>query len=262
MNATDTDIQYARTSFEYYFSIGLTNYHIAKGMKRRAELPLDLKAALLLVNPTKYNLGSKELTMSIEQGWVNVEYFPNNTRINGFLKSRAIEDEERSVYLNFDLSQGFPAEDGSLDYVYHSLLLDCFDYEHALWLLDNIYGSLKPGGRHRIVVLNYAAINEAYARKDPNLTLIQHDIFGNKMDVNASGIFSTAASNLSALWLREGIKSFWDFDSLSVALGNSGFTNIQCSSMAKSDESEIKLIESRYGDVRERFCLFVDCVKA
>ena len=254
-------IDFPRTSFEHYLSIGLTKYHIQKGIKSAIPLEPKVLEGLMLVNPTKYNLGCKDFTMSLNNGWLNVELFHNHTKQNEFLRSRSIDEEDRSVFLNCDLLNGVPALDDSLDFVYHSLLLDCFEYEQALTLLDRIHAALKTGAKHRISVLDGHAIAMAYLHKDPDLYAIEDQIFNSKFDSYNSGIFEPHASQISRIFYGFGIKSFWDADSLSKALAAAGFKNISPSACSDSTEEDIRRAELAYGPLRKKFCLFFDCEK-
>jgi hypothetical protein len=250
-----------RTSFEYYLSIGLTKYHIQKSTKPSMALQPEVLEGLRLVNPTKYNLGCKDFTMSLNNGWLNVELFANNTRQNEFLRSRSIDEEDRSVFLNCDLLNGVPALDDSLDFVYHSLLLDCFEYEQSLTLLDRIHAALKEGGKHRISVFNWDAIALAYLNKDDELFAIEDQILGSKFNPHNSNIFVPFASQISRIFYGFGIKSFWDADNLRKALLHAGFSNIAQSSCGDSPEEDIQGAEQAYSPLRQKFCLFFDCQK-
>ncbi len=252
---------FPRTSFEYYFGIGLTNYHIQKGGKSSLTLDPEVRDGLRLVNPTKYNLGCKDFTMSLNNGWLNVELFENNPRQNSFVRSRAVTEEDRSIFLNCDLLNGIPADDDSLDFVYHSLLLDCFEYEQALTLLDRIYSSLKTGGKHRISVFDGAAIATAYLNKDSDLLAIDNQILESKFDANGVGIFETSASQISKIFFGFGLKSFWDAECLTKALAGAGFVNISQSKCSDSPDEDIRLVEQAYSPIRKKFCLFVECEK-
>lgn len=256
--AADSD---SNDSFEWFFDIGLTGYHVEKAMGQPKLPPAEVIETLKLIQPSKFNLGCKAYTMSISGGWLNVESFVFGAGPNKFVKSQAIVDADRGVYLNYDLLGGVPALDESLDVVYHSLLIDVFSYEKSLSFFDEVYRVLKPGGKHFLAVMNGPALLDAYLHQSSDLFAIQREIFGDQLNLVGSEVYQQPGSALSRLLFQQGLKSFWDIDSLSAALERTGFVDIQRRDIGVSSESEINLVESKYHPLREKFCFFVQCQK-
>jgi SAM-dependent methyltransferase len=65
---------------------------------------------------------------------------------------REAYDNMTGVVLRHDLRKGIPADDSSVDVVYHSHLLEHLDREAVPGFMAEIKRVLKPGGVHRIVV--------------------------------------------------------------------------------------------------------------
>jgi predicted SAM-dependent methyltransferase len=63
-----------------------------------------------------------------------------------------------------DLRKGIPAEEGSVDAVYHSHTLEHIDRDDVPGFMAEILRVLKPGGIHRIVVPDLEAPVRAYLK--------------------------------------------------------------------------------------------------
>jgi hypothetical protein len=248
-------------SINYYVEIGLTNYHLQKTFFRPSR---DLQEKALIVQETgftKFNLGCAKNPMSASQGWLNIEFYPYQSHEYKFLNFRTLENYKDKIYLNHDLSKGIPAFQNSLELTYHSLLLDCFDYETSLMLLDQIYESLKPGGKHRLVVLNVEALLGTYPAGKSLIQKIERDIFETEFESEHSGIYPNAASSFSKLLYNQKLKSFWSHESVVFALTNAGFQNIQSREITDSEDADIVSVEKLYSDFRKNYCLFFECEK-
>jgi SAM-dependent methyltransferase len=75
---------------------------------------------------------------------------------------RAAYDRMTGTVLRHDLRKGIPAEDASVDAVYHSHLLEHLDREAVPGFLAEVRRVLKPGGVHRIVVPDLELDARAY----------------------------------------------------------------------------------------------------
>lgn len=252
---------YSRKDFNYYINLGLSDYHIEKGFRRPIDPSPDLVTVCDAMNITKYNLGCANFTMSIHRGWLNIELFPNRPGQNKFLRQMKILSEEKSVFLNADLEFGIPAKQNSLDVVYHCLLIDCFEYEKALFFLECIYHVLRAGGKHRISVIDGSRLVEAYLNRDLDISNVEELIFEKKFAHRRSNLYKASASHFSGILFNTETRSFWDFESLSDSLALVGFKNIKLSALKQTADQDIYDVESQYHPLREKFCLFVDCEK-
>lgn len=257
--ATDHQIITPKT-YDYFLQLGLTSFHIAKAFRRPPYLDPEERAAIKTLGLAKFNLGCKAHTMNINDGWLNIEKFSNG-RPGKFLKSTLFDDIAESVFLNFDLRHGIPADADSLNYVYHSLLIDVFEYERALTLFDDIYQALREGGKQRISTVNSAALLEALSRKDSDLANFCNDIYEERFPVVYSDIYQNFGSVFSNSLFNYDRKSLWDLDMLTDALCHIGFKNITARSLGEADDPEIRKIENSYHTARKKYCLFVECEK-
>jgi SAM-dependent methyltransferase len=76
-----------------------------------------------------------------------------------------------------DLSKGIPAEDASVDVVYHSHLLEHLDRSAAQTFMLETYRVLKPGGVHRIVVPDLARLAGDYLAHLDTGDAASHDAY-------------------------------------------------------------------------------------
>ncbi len=82
------------TAFSAFLDIGLTGYHIEKAMRVPNPLPEDITKTLQILGTRKFNLGCKSHTMSLADGWMNVEMLQFGANPNQFLKSEGITDPD------------------------------------------------------------------------------------------------------------------------------------------------------------------------
>jgi hypothetical protein len=254
-------LEYRIKDINYYAEIGLTNYDLQKTFFRPSR---DLQEKALIIKETgftKFNLGCAKNPMSAAQGWLNIDFYPYQSNEYKFLHFRTLNNYKDKVYLNHDLSKGIPAFRNSLELVYHSLLMDCFDYETSLMLLDQIYESLKLGGKHRLVVLDMEALLRIYPTGKSLIQKIERNIFETEFGSDHSDIYPNAASSFSKLLHNQKLKSFWSRESVFFALKKTGFQNIQSREMTDSEDPDIISIEKQYSDFRRNFCLFFECEK-
>ncbi len=251
---------YTPRNFEYFLQLGLTKFHVAKACRQQCFLDKEEMEAIKKLGLRKFNLGCKTYTMNINDGWLNIEKFANG--IPGkFLKSKLFDDESESVFLNFNLRRGIPVENETLTFVYHSLLIDAFDYESALILFDDIYQSLMSGGKHRISTVDSKALLESCARRDSSSVSFNRDIYGDKFSIDRSDVYDEPGSLLSHLIFGYERQSLWDLDMLVSTLERAGFRNICHRERGDSEDAEIKRVENSYHQGRSEYCLYIECEK-
>ncbi len=98
-------------------------------------------------------------------------------------------------------------KDDSVDLIYASHVLEYFDREEAILVLEEWYRALKPGGILRIAVPDFETMTNLYYFREINLNDILGPMFG-KMKMGDKNIYH---------------KTVYDFKSLSILLSKIGF---------------------------------------
>jgi SAM-dependent methyltransferase len=118
------------------------------------------------------NLGCGHKTSS-NPAVLNVDWAPylrlRSHRTTHWLALRLLRGRRRQQYqdlptnvLAADLSKGLPFEDGSIDVVYHSHMLEHLPREVAPAFFRDVWRVLRPGGHHRIVVPDLSILADRY----------------------------------------------------------------------------------------------------
>ena len=198
-------------------------------------LPVYTANAIRMTEQNRYHLGSNTL---LPKNWLNIDYAQNYPQ--GEFCSPPTAPDRTHIILNWDLTRGLPADPITLEYVYHSHLLEHLNYRDGLKLLSEIYTALKVGGRQRIVVPDLERYCKGY--------LNYHDKFLDQFRESESGIqsdiFETRGSIFMSQFYEQDHKMGWDFETLFVALKKLGFKNIKRTQWHESDFPDLNLLES------------------
>jgi predicted SAM-dependent methyltransferase len=182
-----------------------------------------------------FHLGCNTL---LPNNWINIDFLHYQPQ-GIFYRAPTASDKTR-VLLNWDLTKGLPADPNTLDYVYHSHLLEHLNYRDGLKLLSEIYSALKVGGRQRIVVPDLERYCKGY--------LNYHDKFLDQFRESESGIqsdiFETRGSIFMSQFYEQDHKMGWDFETLFIALKKLGFRNIKRTRWRESDFPDLNKLES------------------
>jgi predicted SAM-dependent methyltransferase len=118
-----------------------------------------------------------------------------------------------------DLSQ---FEDNSIDLIYSSHVIDYFDRERVVPLLEEWYRVLKPNGVLRVAVPNFEQISKLYSEGKYPLSYFVGLLYG-KMPMGADTIYH---------------KTVYDFDSLKSVLESISFRKVSLYDWRETSHSE------------------------
>jgi SAM-dependent methyltransferase len=108
----------------------------------------------------KFNLGCGD---KLYKDFLNIGYW-SALESGGLYKD--LNGSIGTFMLNHDLVNGIPAEDNSLDLIYHSHMLEHLNYEDGINFIKECYRTLKPNGRMRILVPDLELWINAYSSKN------------------------------------------------------------------------------------------------
>jgi predicted SAM-dependent methyltransferase len=196
--------------------------------------------------------------------WKNFDVSPTlriqQTPILGAILKRSLgQTFERNVRYG-DITEGLPGiEDGTVDGVYCSHVLEHMSLEHFRMALQKTYKMLKPGGVFRIIMPNLEILIRDYIsdkdeKQDPeaSVRLIKRMMMGvESRPRKFMAVVKHLFGYLHHLWL-------WDWESTEQELRNTGFTDIRRCEFNDSADSMFKLVENE-----ERWHLVVkfECIK-
>ena len=174
----------------------------------------------------------------------------------GEFYSEPLSLDNKNFFLNWDLTKGLPANQNTLECVYHSHFLEHLTYRDGLKLLQEIYDALKIGGRQRIVVPDLEIYCRAYLDTKNNFL---YDYQSAESAIQ-SEIYETKGSIFVSQFYEHGHKMGWDFESLRFALKKIGFKNIRRTECRESDFPDVQVLE--ISDLfRVAESMFVECEK-
>lgn len=208
--------------------------------------PLDLSN-----NFDKYNLGCGTL---LYQNFLNIGFWESLEK-NGIYKD--LNGTQNTYMLNYDLRQGIPASDNSLELIYHSHMLEHLSYEDGIIFIRDCYRALKKGGKMRIIVPDLEAWINGYF-------LNNKFFYGEYRKILNNNIYVTKGSILMGMLHNHDHKCGYDFETLSWLCDYIGFININrtlyCESSIDSIKNQILDIEPN-NPLRIKESLCVECEK-
>lgn len=165
-------------------------------------------------------------------------------------------DKKGAFFLSYDLSNGIPGYDNSLDVIYHCHFLEHLAYRQAIRLLRHAGLRLKPGGRMRVVVPDLELWIENYHRNQTSFfDAYRRQVLGDDLD-----LYATKGSVFMGMLHNWGHRCGYDFETLEWLLKKSGFTNIRRRLFQESSIPEIAIVEP-YTALRGMESLCVECEK-
>lgn len=144
-----------------------------------------------------------------------------------------------------DLRKGIPAEDQSVDVVYHSHIFEHIDRQSIRPFLEEVWRVLRPGGIHRVVVPDLERLSRAYldslgrAMKHPEYRLghdatvaalieqmVRREAFGTSQQRR---IRRTIENRILGDARRRGETHMWMWDqvNLTIVLEDAGFHGVE-----------------------------------
>lgn len=203
---------------------------------------------------SKWNLGCGE---SVAAGYMNVGFWRHLEPDKLYTNPWNVAD---TVLLNYDLTQGIPAEDGSLDVCFHSHFLEHLSFYDGIAFLRECYRVTARGGIHRIVVPDLEVWINSY---QTNSSLIFEKFKEECIKKEEYKYFQTRTSIfVEALYARGHHKCFWDFETLKSILETIGFVDVTRKLYQESKISKHEILQiERYGPLRSLESLCIECSK-
>jgi predicted SAM-dependent methyltransferase len=195
----------------------------------------------------KFNLGCGD---KLYKDFLNIGYW-SALESGGLYKD--LNGSIGTFMLNHDLVNGIPAEDNSLDLIYHSHMLEHLNYEDGISFIKECYRTLKPNGRMRILVPDLELWINAYSSKN-------RFFFEEYRKVLDKSIYVTNGSIFMGMLHNHGHKCGYDFESLKWLLEHVGFFEVNRTLYADSSIEDIEIIEPQL-PLRVMESLCVECSK-
>jgi SAM-dependent methyltransferase len=198
-------------------------------------------------NFKKYNLGCGT---HIYNDFLNVGFWEHLA--HGSLY-KDINGTVNTFMLNHDLRNGIPANNDSLELVYHSHMLEHLSYVDGMNFLKECYRVMQPGSKMRILVPDLELWINAYTSDNKFFFNEYRKILDNDIYVTNGSIFMGMLHNHDH-------KCGYDYESLKWILEFIGFNNIVRTLYADGSISNIKDLEPQIPlRIMETLCL--ECEK-
>lgn len=167
--------------------------------------------------------------------------------------------KRETFFLNYDLCDGIPAPDNSLEVIYQSHFLEHVTFKKGLFLLQECFRVLKPGGRMRLLVPDLQFWIDAYTKK-------HYHIFESYMKLEElrpmASVIQTPGLIFNSFLHDHGHKAVYDFESLLFLLTNFGFKEIHrtCYNDGNIGLHDYDILVN-YEKLRMQESLCIECVK-
>jgi predicted SAM-dependent methyltransferase len=199
-------------------------------------------------NFKKYNLGCGNM---LYRDFLNIGHWH---QLGENTIYQDVNGKEGTFMLNYDLRNGIPAHDGSLELVYHCHMLEHLSYQDGVAFIKECYRVLAAGGRMRIVVPDLELWAKAYATNNRFFMEEYRKVLDKDLYVTNGAIFMGMLHNHDH-------KCGYDFETLKWVLEHAGFGDVRKTLYADSEHvSNISEIEP-YNAVRVMESLCVECVR-
>jgi predicted SAM-dependent methyltransferase len=197
-------------------------------------------AALCKVAP-RLHLGCGEHP---KPGWLNIDFWPPSQR-----SPRDIGP----LVVNHDLTRGLPLADDTCCEIYSSHFLEHLSAIEGARLLSDCYRVLRPTGRLRTCVPDFARLARAYVENDYDYFAPLHRIYSGRIGdgVENSDTIMDAVNN--GLYQFGEHHCMYDMEKLERLLLAIGFSQVTRSSFDATIDGD--------WDAREHFSLYIDAIK-
>ena len=180
----------------------------------------------------KYNLGCGT---KLYQDFLNIGYWPH---LSEGMVYKDLNGTESTFMLNHDLRNGIPAEDESLDLVYHSHMLEHLSYTDGIEFLRECFRVLRPGGIMRVLVPDLELWINAYT----NNNKFFFDQYRRDGGIDSS-IYVTKAAVFMGMLHNHEHKCGYDFESLKWLVEYIGFRAVTRTLYASGEVDNLGVLE-------------------
>lgn len=202
------------------------------------------------VNFKKYHLGCGTIFL---KNYLNIGYWSQLEKNGLYANPNGVAD---TVMLNYDLTNGIPASDNSLEVVYHSHMLEHLTNKEGIQFLEECNRVLQPGAVMRLLVPDLEKFSKKYHEKDDFF----FDAYRKEALDDDRDLYPTRAAIFMGMLHNHGHKMGYDFETLSHVLGKIGFVNVRKTMYQESRLGDIQDIE-RYAPLRAAESLCIECEK-
>ena len=187
------------------------------------------------------------------KNYLNIGFWTNLEQNKLYENPNGVMD---TVLLNFDLTQGIPASDNSLDVVYHSHMLEHLTNIEGIQFLKECNRVLKPGATMRLLVPDLGEFSKKYIEKDKFF----FDAYRKEALSDDKVLYPTLGTIFMGMVHNHGHKMAYDFETIDYILNENGFSDVRKTMFQESTLSDIQDIEP-YAPLRAAESLCVECIK-
>jgi predicted SAM-dependent methyltransferase len=203
------------------------------------------------LNFKKFHLGCGIIFL---KNYLNIGFWNNLEQNRLYANPNGVAD---TVLLNFDLTNGIPASDNSLEVVYHSHMLEHLTNNEGIEFLSECNRVLQPGAIMRLLVPDLENFSKKYVEGDDFF----FDAYRKEALDNDRNLYPTRGAVFMGMLHNHGHKMGYDFETLQYVLKQTGFTNVKKTMFQESQLTDIQEIEP-YAPLRAAESLCIECIKA
>jgi predicted SAM-dependent methyltransferase len=203
------------------------------------------------LNFKKFHLGCGIIFL---KNYLNIGFWNNLEQNKLYANPNGVAD---TVLLNFDLTNGIPASDNSLEVVYHSHMLEHLTNNEGIEFLRECNRVLQPGAIMRLLVPDLENFSKKYVEGDDFF----FDAYRKEALDNDRNLYPTRGAVFMGMLHNHGHKMGYDFETLQYVLKQTGFTNVKKTMFQESQLTDIQEIEP-YAPLRAAESLCIECIKA
>lgn len=203
----------------------------------------------------RYHLGCGTI---IAQGFLNIDGdFPMIPQALESGKIYPVPDKLETYILRHDLRNGIPADDDSIDVLYHSHFFEHLTRDEGRKFLADCYRCLKPEvGVMRIVVPDFELWCQSYIRCDTEFFNWYKKTYLGEKD----GRYKTKAQIFTGMLYNWGHMMAYDYETLEILLYEYKFTNVKRCAWGVSEAiADIHDVEN--DNPRKVESLLLECTK-
>jgi len=187
------------------------------------------------------------------KNYLNIGYWTNMESNKIYSNPNGVPD---TVLLNYDLNNGIPVSDNSVDVIYHSHMIEHLTYSEGIKFLKECFRSLKIGGTMRVLAPDLELFAKKYIEKDNFFFRKYYEEALSKEKIH----YPTNGSIFMGMLHNHGHKMGYDFETLYSMLEEIGFKKINKTMFQESILEDIKEIEP-YSPLRAAESLCLECIK-